>query len=342
MTYKILTLLIFIILFPALIAGSTLLLHKFGVVNLSKPDTDKITTQQTTNPSTKISNQTQTNEINEIDSISVAESFKPFYFTGKIDGKFPFHMVLNKFEGMGMSHSYLNGQLVYDNISEYPLNVSIFFSGSPADECQKDNKAYSCYFYMKEFDDGNIPLKHTTDDLKYTSEFEGRTTLEYNPSKITGTWTKADKSQKLKFELSKSEEYEIEEYLVKYNEDKSIYIDGQCVLGHKFNAKCNLYNSITKTKIIELASCEDTEFSCFSSIYFGKKINNEQYIFIENTLAPSHSIELYKFNISEPDLELVDSFSWGDSLENLPLTKYPTKGYKAFLEAQQKYSLPKP
>jgi len=322
MPYKLLTLLIFTILFPVLIAGSTVLLLKSGLVDTGKSkETSPISTNKVIYP-----------EFQPVQTTYYTGS-DILYYTGKIDGKIPFRVVLDSPEGS--YNPLIRGKLIYDGESEYGLNTIAEFIPSN-NKCER----FNCGMEIKVFDPKLT--NPNNDDGKLLSTFTTQTNLLENPEKITGTWTKAGTKQKLKFELNRSEEFNIEDYLVKYNEDKTLYIDNQCVLGHKVNANCNLFSSKYKTKITELISCKTASVACFSSVYFGKKIGNEQYIFIDDTVAPTNSVGIYKFNILQPDLELVGSYAWGESLENLPLSKYPPKDYEAFREAEKKYSLPKP
>ena len=254
---------------------------------------------------------------------------KSLYFTGKIDGKIPLRMVLSEVSPATGGQLWYQGEEIYDGVSEKPLFVK---ASLETGEFRCQDKI--CPIEIKEFESQDGADNYPPKDLSI-STFEGK--YDKKNGKITGTWTKANNNQKLKFELNRSEEFEIEKYLIEFNQNKSLYLNADCLLGHIQDAQCRLYNSKNNTRTVELISCKLNDAYCFSSVYFGKKIDNIQYILIEHTLAPQHFIEIYKFNILQPNLEQVGDYVWDDSQveKNDPQYIENNRNYQNFIQAQK-------
>jgi hypothetical protein len=276
------------------------------------------------------------------------------YFTGKIDGKIPFRVILN-YSGEAYRGRTYTGQIVYDGVSEYNLKAVAIFVGS-ADKCQK----YYCLVEIEEYD-----TKFITSDNpngKLISVFTGQTDLQEKPSKITGTWNNGNNDKKLNFELDISEEFDIENYgvLAYKNSDQTLEIKGNyCgVVGTR-----EIFAGMVTKKIDEsadatkddcylisdagqvlLRNCtvESTDEDCGKRYFiFGKRTDSIQYIidhgFTQDACTAGGDIKILEFDTKTSKINKLGDFSFNAC----PEPEDPTTN-QAYKNAKEKYALPNP
>ena len=133
------------------------------------------------------------------------------YYTGKIDGRIPFRIKLD-YNGAGAGNAEYTGLEVYDGVSQHTLAIKARTINSPNPDYCPDSK---CNFSMQEFDNPETDPDKILALDKPVGDFQGSFDMtDTKMNKITGIWTKADGSQKLKFELNKSNEFVIQNFLV--------------------------------------------------------------------------------------------------------------------------------
>lgn len=156
----------------------------------------------TTSNSVNLNSNSAISENQSLYFFSSLGATEKWYFKGNIDKK-PIRMVLNySCISMPICHEQvITGNYIYENVSKNKLQLNCTFLGAGIAkfECQETEIIDS-------------------DNLGQTSKTTGiwsRKTAPSNADKITGTWSNPDKTKTLPFSLEKTEEFNLENFLVK-------------------------------------------------------------------------------------------------------------------------------
>lgn len=349
MPYKILTLLIFTILFPALIAGSTVLLLKSGLVDTG------VHTPKSDIKSTEIKKTTQEN-FSDQKRVSDVLEYPKYYFKGKIDGKLQVWLILNGYLNPFQDSTLESGQILIEGENAIE---DIYGTFPNPKTCKND-----CSFSLE------IPYYGGGDTLKLAKNasnpiFNGvwqqkdkQTPLDEIRS-LTGVYTPLDSKQKLKFELNRSEEFKIEDYKVLsfQNPDKTLEIIGNnCgIIGFEqisessdLSGNCYLV-AISSGKIknatkVLLRGCDkkSTNSDCGKRYFtFGKKEGEIQYLFdngfTQDACTKGGDFYVLKYDMTSGKISKVGFFEY-----NICTSPINEKSNAEYLNAKEIYSLPKP
>jgi len=204
------------------------------------------------------------------------------YYAGKIDGKIPFRIKLD-YNGAGAGNAEYTGQEVYDGVSEHTLAIKARTVNNPSPDYCPDNK---CNFSIQEFDNPETDPDKILALDNPVGDFQG--TFDVNDTKmnkITGTWTKGDGSQKLKFELNRSVEFNINDFTKTTNQNYRLKGDCGAYVEKTDSNDCILVDLKTGKTLYNFDK-ENGEVSYLgknfkhggNSIVLGKQKSNELYV----------------------------------------------------------------
>jgi hypothetical protein len=228
------------------------------------------------------------------------------FYTGKIDDKIPFRIKLD-YNGAGAGNAEYTGLEVYDGVSEQTLAIKARTVNSPSPDYCPDSK---CNFTMQEFDNSETDPDKILALDKPVGDFQGTFDMaDTKMNKITGIWTKADGSQKLKCELNRSDYYG--------NLDSDIFLtnmkspDGEQYLSSSICTEQSnigdicyaIINTRNNLKFGEVLARQAN----WSGIEFGKKIDTKQYLIQSFGDTCSASVEVFVFDNTSRKLTQIDT-----------------------------------
>jgi len=335
MPYKILTLLIFIILFPALIAGSTVLLLKSGLID-SSVHTTKSDINSTETQNTGLENHSDQKRVSDV------LEYPKYYFKGKIDGKLQVWLILNGYLNPFQDSTLESGQILIEGENA----IEDIYGTFPNPKTCKNDCAFSLEIpYYGGGDGPKLPKTASNPVFNGSWQQKDKQTPLDEIQSLVGFYTPLDSKQKLKFELNRSVEFEIADYLTKYNFDKSLYIKGNGCFGvgrKLFEGDCRLFDSKSQLEISTLIDCKKDDAICFSAVEFGKNINQKQYILAFEDHSCLNVLTIFTFDIKSRKMEKSRDFGYEHCAAE------GTKEYiqeqisnKPYNEAMNKYSIPK-
>jgi len=292
-------------------------------LNKSNPEVGGNFNSPSSNPP-KIETETQ------VDTLKTDNS-KPqsVYYTGKIDGEIPFRIKLD-FSSFGAGNIEYTGLEVYDSLSEHTLAIKARTVNNPSPDYCPDGR---CNFTIQEFDSRETDSDKILALDKPVADFQGSFDVnDTKMNKILGIWTNADNTQKLKFELNRSEEFEIEDYevLSVENKDKSLKLLGNGC-GLLFNDGPQGYYSVSIGQIVKyipenkIGDCQlinqNKKLLLKGNYMFGAKNDQFQYLikssFTSDACGKSGPFDVYQYDIAKNTITLLGSYKYnGCAIDN--------------------------